>query len=227
MDFSERMGRYCERFGPGFWDEPFNAISNIAFIIAALAGFWLWRKRGGRDLPVLLLIVVAFSVGVGSFMFHTHATQWSWFADVIPIAIFIAGYLFLALYRFAGISFISSLLLVAAFEAVTVLTLRFVPPAFLNRAAGYFLALFALILVGAPLFFHKTSSKAQREAGRGLLIAAVLFAISLFMRTIDIYICAAIPIGTHFLWHVFNALVIFVLLRTAILHGPGKARGKV
>jgi hypothetical protein len=220
MNLSEFAGRYCERAGPGFWDEPLNAFSNLAFILAALAAFLLWRRQGARDIPALLLIAVGFSVGVGSFLFHTHTRHWTWLADVIPIAIFIAGYLLLTLYRYFGMSLPVSIGLVAAYEVMTVGILRLVPPTFLNRATGYLLALAALLAAGLPVYFRGQASARQRESGRALLLAAVLFAISLFFRTIDLAVCLVFPGGTHFLWHVFNAAVIYVLLRAAILHGP-------
>jgi hypothetical protein len=222
MNLSEFAGRYCERAGPSFWDEPFNAVSNIAFILAALAALRLWRRQGGRDYPALALIATGFSVGIGSFLFHTHTTHWTWLADVIPIAIFIAGYLLLSLYRYLGFSLLVSVLLLAAYEALTVGILKLVPPTFLNRATGYVLSLCALLVIGSLLRFRANMSVNRRQAGSALLLAAVLFAISLFARTIDIQVCAVIPSGTHFLWHIFNALVIYVLLRAAILHGPRK-----
>lgn len=220
MNLSEFAGRYCERSGPGFWDEPVNALSNLAFILAAFAAWILWRKRGSRDFPALLLILAGFSVGVGSFLFHTHTRHWTWLADVIPIAIFIGGYLLLALYRYCRFSLAHSIGLLAAYEAMTVVVLRNVPPAFLNRASGYLLALGALLVIGLPLYFRKQSSPQQSEAGLALLRAAAVFALSLFFRTIDLAVCRALPAGTHFLWHILNALVIYVLLRAAILHGP-------
>lgn len=223
MNLTEFAGRYCERAGPGFWDEPFNAVSNLAFIIAAIAAFRLWQRQPSRDWSVLMLIAVGFSVGVGSFLFHTHTRHWTWLADVIPIAIFIGGYLLLTLYRYFGLSLPFSIGLLAAYEAMTVGILRLVPPTFLNRATGYLLALAALIVTGGPLYLRRQSSARQRQAGRALLFAAVLFALSLFFRTIDLAVCRAMPFGTHFLWHVFNAGVIYVLLRAAILHGPRKA----
>jgi hypothetical protein len=41
-----------------------------------------------------------------------------------------------------------------------------------------------------------------------LLAGAVLFAISLAFRTADLEICATLPIGTHFLWHLLNGAVL-------------------
>jgi hypothetical protein len=40
--------------------------------------------------------------------------------------------------------------------------------------------------------------------------------LSLALRTIDAAACDTFPLGTHFLWHIFNAAVLYVLLRTAI-----------
>ncbi|MBU2665239.1 hypothetical protein KOI35_17180 [Actinoplanes bogorensis] len=48
------MDAYCERLGPGLGGEPLNAVSNAAFLIAAV----LLLARGGiRPLPVLLGVV--------------------------------------------------------------------------------------------------------------------------------------------------------------------------
>ena len=37
MDWFAPIDIYCERTAPGFWDEPFNALTNAAFLIAAAA----------------------------------------------------------------------------------------------------------------------------------------------------------------------------------------------
>jgi hypothetical protein len=60
---------------------------------------------------------------------------------------------------------------------------------------------------------------AAREQGtrHNLGLAAVIFAISLTFRTVDIAICPQFPLGTHFIWHILNAVVLYVLLRTALI----------
>src|SRR5258708_19029465 len=108
MDWSTPIDLYCERTDASFWAEPANALSNAAYLTAAEAVFWLWRRQSGsdrsRDWPALALIVVVVAVGIGSFAFHTLATRGAVLADVIPIAIFIYGYLLLALHRFLRLS---------------------------------------------------------------------------------------------------------------------------
>jgi hypothetical protein len=55
-------------------------------------------------------------------------------------------------------------------------------------------------------------------ARRDLVLAAMIFTLSLALRTIDAAACEAFPLGTHFLWHLLNAAVLYVLLRAAMRH---------
>jgi len=52
-----------------------------------------------------------------------------------------------------------------------------------------------------------------------LLMAAAIFAVSLTFRTVDAPICAAVPIGTHFMWHLLNGCVLFIVVRALVLFG--------
>jgi Ceramidase len=102
--WSTPVDLYCERVTPSFWAEPLNALSNIAFLIAAYAAYNLWRRDGKGDPAILALIVVVVAVGLGSFAFHTLATQGAMLLDVTPIGFFIYGYFLLALRRFLLVS---------------------------------------------------------------------------------------------------------------------------
>src|SRR5262249_44767381 len=119
MDWSTPIDLYCERTDPSFWAEPANALTNAAFLIAAAAAFWMWRRAGGRVFPVLALIVVLVAVGLGSFAFHTFETRGARLADVIPIAIFIYGYLLLAMMRFLRMAAGVSVAIVVVYAAAT------------------------------------------------------------------------------------------------------------
>jgi len=207
MDWSTPIDLYCERTDPSFWAEPANALTNVAFLIAAAAAFWSWRRVGGRDGPALALIVVVVAVGLGSFTFHTVATRGAVFADIIPIAIFIYGYLLLALRRFLHLSFALSAAILVAYAAGAQAMSWLAPPRALNGSIDYVPALVALIAVARA---------ARGPARRGLELAVMIFAVSLALRSVDLAACDAFPLGTHFVWHVLNAAVLYVLLRTAI-----------
>jgi len=46
-----------------------------------------------------------------------------------------------------------------------------------------------------------------------LLLACGLFAASLLFRTIDQAACEWTRVGTHFLWHILNAVVLYLCVR--------------
>ena len=115
------LGVYCERAGSADqWAEPLNALTNLAFLVAAVAVGWRLQRtpglswRNGWDLWLLTGLLAA--IGIGSGLWHSFATSWG------------------------------------------------------------------------------------------------LFAVSSAFRTLDAAVCSLVPLGTHFLWHLLNALVLFLLL---------------
>ena len=209
MDWTQAIDAYCERTGPGFWAEPFNAVSNLAFLIAAAIGLALLRRSGRSDpLGLALTALVAVSA-VGSFLFHTFANRWSELADTIPIAIFIYVYFGLALSRFFGLGAVRSLagtaaFLAGAFLAGPVLAIPF------GSSAGYVPALAAMLAIGGLL------TARSDVAGPLVLGAGLVFAASLGFRMADEPLCPVWPLGTHFLWHVLNAATLALLLAAAL-----------
>jgi hypothetical protein len=153
------------------------------------------------------LIVVVVAVGLGSFTFHTVATRGAMLADVIPIAIFIYGYLLLALRRFLHLSAGAAIAMVVGYAAGAQALSWLAPPRALNGSIGYLPALVAMVAMA-----RVTHGRARR----GLELAVMIFTMSLALRTIDLAACETFPVGTHFLWHLLNATVLYVLLRTAI-----------
>ena len=209
--WSTPIDQYCERTDPSFWAEPVNALTNAAFIAAAVMAFMKWRRGGRNDPAVLALIIVVFAIGLGSFAFHTLATRGARLLDVIPIGLFIYGYLLLALRRMLGVPWVYSVVLLIAFMILSNALAIGVPREVLNGSTGYFPALGALLIIGWLL-----SDSAQ---GRAMLIGAAIFTVSLALRIVDLDICDAIPLGTHFLWHVLNAMLLYLLLGGAMMPG--------
>jgi Ceramidase len=198
---------YCERVSPSFWAEPVNAVSNLAFLIAAIAAFDLWRRAGKSDRAILALVAVIVAVGFGSFAFHTLATRGAMWLDVIPIGLFIYGYFLLAMRRFLLLSW-SALMLLVGFIALSTGLGSLIPREALNGSSGYLPALAALIILGSNL--------RRNRVGQTLLVAAGLFVVSLAFRIVDLDVCAAWPLGTHFLWHLLNAAVLYTVIWAAV-----------
>lgn len=208
---------YCERLGPGFWAEPFNAVSNLAFLISgALLTATLSRSDGkaARDPALWGLVTLVFLIGAGSGLFHTLARRWAMVADITPITLFILSYSFLALRRFVRLGTLPSLC-----GVVLVLALTGGVPALTGfRGGSYLPALFVLLGLGLFLRF-----RGEPEVGRVLLGAGCLFAVSLGFRTADGPVCGSFPVGTHFLWHVLNAWVLYIVTR-AMIRFPNASR---
>ncbi|HUT51408.1 MAG TPA: hypothetical protein VM325_18935 [Alphaproteobacteria bacterium] len=204
---------YCERIGPEIWGEPLNAVTNLAFIVSAvMLAVMLGRSEqpARRDWGAWGLTALVFLIGIGSGLFHTLAVGWTAAADVIPIALFILLATFLALTRLVGLGPWASV-----FGVLSVLGLAVGISALLRFGGGsYLAALVAMLTIGLYLRF-----RTGHPGGHVLLIAAGVFTISLTLRTLDRPLCDALPTGTHFLWHVLNAVVLYLVARTIAKHG--------
>ena len=102
MDATTFIDLYCERTAPGFWNEPVNAVSNLAFIIAAVWALPVALGRSRRDPLELLLIGLGGLIGVGSFLFHTLASPAAELVDVLPIWSFVTLFVLTVIWRITG-----------------------------------------------------------------------------------------------------------------------------
>jgi len=235
MTFGEHVFLYCERgTNEALWAEPINAISNAGFLLAALI-FWqliLWRPRDERSADHYLLMALAFLIGFGSLAFHLFADEGTALADVIPIGLFMLVYLGFALNRFLSVPPGWTVLLVLIFAGLVGAAMQIhcwdggiglrgaAPDAkpCLNGSMAYLPALGALIIVGM------VAAERHHKAAPYILGAAVVFAVSIVLRSVDLAFCDRLlidgrEVGTHFIWHLLNAVVIFLLLRASLEAG--------
>lgn len=220
MDWTASVDGYCERLDPGFWAEPVNAATNAAFLVAA-AVVMVRLRRARLPLANLLIAILAL-IGVGSFLFHTFATRWAGLADTVPILAFILVYIFAATRDLLGLAPKRAVLAVALFfpyAAATVPLFALLPG--LGSSAG-FAPVPVLIAAYAWALRHRAPLTA-----RGLAIGAALLIVSLTARTLDLPLCGALPLGTHFLWHILNAVMLSWMIevyRRHMLASPARGR---
>lgn len=212
MAFSDPIDAYCERLGPAFWAEPANALTNAAFLIAAAAAWLLATPSARRDPMVRALIAVLVLIGFGSFAFHTLATRGAVLLDVIPIAIFIHLYFYAGLRRFLSLPVIISALATVVFFGAG-LAIGEAGEGKLNGSIGYAPALLGLFGMAAATHVAGSAAATGARTAQRLFGIGALLLVSLTFRTIDDAACAAFPLGTHFLWHVLNATVLYFLVR--------------
>lgn len=217
---------YCERAGPELWAEPVNLVTNLAFLVAAAAAARRFAAtpglslRNGWDIAVLIALLAA--IGVGSALWHAFARPWAALADTVPILLFIGVFLASFLYRVAQLGTPAIVALFALFQAANFGIGGVFPPETLNGSIFYSPAWLGLALLALGL--------ALRRAALAPRFAAswALFTVSLALRTVDQAVCAAFPLGTHFLWHLLNALLLYLLVDALIRsRGAGPGTGSV
>jgi hypothetical protein len=201
---------YCERTSPAYWAEPVNAVTNIAFLIAATV---MWRRTEGLPLARAMCVVLA-AIGVGSYLFHTHANGLTAAMDVGPILIFILLYIFAATRDFLGLSPKWAAGAVLAFFPYTLLMVPVFSAAmpFLGSSAGY--APIPVLILGYAAALWRRSP----ETARGMAVGAAILIVSLTFRTLDYPLCDLVPFGTHFLWHVLNGLMLALMIEVYRRH---------
>jgi len=224
MDWSRAIDAYCERVDASLLAEPANALTNCAFLLAALAVARIrpptrelpWEQRGQ---PVLIV-----AVGLGSLAFHTLANAWTSLLDTVFIALYIHVWLgsFMARImdwrgRVVAVALIGYLIFGRLLGSVLSHTGI---GALMQGSGAYLPALLALSLAA-----WSVSTRAPALARR-LGLAALVFSASLVARTLDLSLCPQWPLGTHFLWHVLNAWVLY-LTSTALWHPQARSTGLV
>lgn len=201
---------YCERLEPGLWAEPLNAVTNLAFLVAAGFAFVLAGREGALKLGPIVLATLIFLIGIGSGLFHTFATRWAMIADVLPIFLFQIAFLMLYARNVIKLALWQVGLLLLAFF-ITIYGFGKLPREWLNGSLSYGPA---LIFVTGLGLYHWLSAQRERYV---LLIAAGIFTLSLTFRSIDEALCMYLPFGTHFMWHVLNAVVLYCTARGYIM----------
>lgn len=217
-DLCRAIDHYCERTGPGLWAEPVNALTNLAFPLGAT---FLWSKRRStrdRGLMTALLLAMA-AVGFGSLLFHTVATRWAEWGDVLPILVFILLYLWLVLTRLVELPAWPTLCILLMFFIATFGLEAWVPGDVLWGGALYLPTLLGFIIIGL-LLRHR-----RHPAGPAMLAALCVFGTAFLFRSVDSGLCESFPLGTHFMWHILNATLLFLLLTAAIRFDREEAPG--
>jgi len=202
MDWSQTVIAYCERSDAAYWSEPVNAVTNASFLIAA--GVMSLRLRGSGLWLAWALVVVLTAIGIGSYLWHTHATRWAGLADVLPILVFILVYVFAATRDYVGLPWWGAGAAVVLFFPWAIgfswAVAQVIPQAGANGAYASVAAL--IVLYGVYL------RNRHPDTARGLFIGAGILALSLTFRILDKPLCDVIPIGTHFMWHVLNGIML-------------------
>jgi len=182
--------------------EPWNTATAAIFL--GLVVYWAWRLRGSYRQYLFLTLALPLLLvgGVGGTVYHAFRAHRAWlFMDWVPIAVLsiaAAVYLWSRLlprwwYALAIIPVVTALIFVGA---------RFLFLHVRSFAIAFTYSMLAcVIIVPAVLVL-------RRHRWRDwylLVLAALSFVAAITSRSLDRYSAGVLPMGSHFLWHVFGA----------------------
>ena len=156
------------------------------------AGFW---HEPINALTNLIFILAGFIL-----VLKTRPNRLCIFLSLQIILIGIASFLF---HTFANILIIAFCLLPFSFVVSQLATISF---GTLNGSTWYF----SFIILFLTYSYVIRKEFAQMSA---ILFSAALFlSVSIIFRSIDIISCNSIPVGTHFVWHIMNGILLWTLV---------------
>jgi hypothetical protein len=207
------VDHYCERTSEALSAEPINALTNIAFLVAASAAWTLLRRHpDAKPHGQLTILATAIAiVGLGSMLFHTVGQRWAEWGDIIPIGVFLALALWLFLGKFLHVlAPVRLILVVGVVGSAFYLDDRY--PKVLAGGLLYVPILIALVVLTVALL------RAAPKVGWSVFWATSVWCVSLAARFADLPFCESFPVGTHFLWHLLNSVVLYLFAEALIEH---------
>ena len=193
---------YCERGNSsGFFVEPINVFTSFAFLIAGFFANRLLKNKGIKSKELLILPWFLAVTGIGSFIYHTARNSITLIFDAVPTFLFLLYVLFLILKQLFG-NKIKAFVALIGFICLEIASSIFLPKDSLNGSIAHIATIIFAILLGW-LLIKRYGSRVKL-----LIICLIsLYVVAVFFRSIDLWICQFIPIGTHFLWHILAASV--------------------
>jgi hypothetical protein len=190
---------YCETLSAtygAFPVEPANTASNAVIVLFGLASLYFVIKRTPRAYDLYVLSALLIATGIGSGFWHGLRDGSALFWEVRAGLFFLFGLAFCwsrRLWSYAG-----AILFLAAFSFGFQMSREYLVTAQRWVAIAPVVILFGSMLAGQTL----VRSKKAALLGLG---AMALSLTALGFRTYDLAVCDAFPVGTHWLWHMFNS----------------------
>ncbi len=198
---------YCEQAAFSDVFEPLNGITNFAFIIAGIVLFFRFKKQAISSLPAKILAALLIAVGIGSLAWHTYRNDFTFWIDTIPIYLFVVYYLWVYVSHSVHKLPLRILFFLGFFIYTPVLIYLFQDlqstKVFGNGSLEYIVALSYFVVLQMYNKAHK------KELVKPSLVVVFLFMVSLVFRQLDLVSCDLVGFGTHFMWHIFNAIVLY------------------
>jgi hemolysin III len=192
-------GVYAETNTNNIIVEPWNAVSSLFLIVPSL--YLLWKLRGSyRRHPFLLFCIPLLALGgLGSTFYHAfRASPIFLYMDVLPallLTLSVSAYFW---YRVLKNGWIVAL--IVGGSVVLRFWILFTLPSPLSINLSYLVSGIVIFVPTLLLLFATRFKQSQL-----IILAILLLGISLLFRRLDNEFTDILPMGTHFLWHIFSA----------------------
>ncbi|MBS0002937.1 MAG: ceramidase domain-containing protein [Thioalkalivibrio sp.] len=207
------MIRYCERTEPGWFAEPLNTVTGLAYLVAS---WQAWKQlepaRWQEEWDLHLLAGLIALVGVSSMLLHASGAAWLVWPAVTAVAAFAAAYWSAFLFRVPRFRLMGLAVTWLLTLGGLLLFYLLVPGAMAGSSLSYLPVLIALL---AAIVL---AGRVDRRLSRDLVLAAILFGFALVVRALDLVLCEWAVVGTHWLWHLLTAGLLFVLVDGLLRH---------
>ena len=187
------------------FSEPWNAFSSLAIVLPAV--YWAVKLKGDvKKYPFIFYCVPLLILGgTGSTLFHAFRnSEYLLMMDVLPTAILMFS---------VGVYFWLKIIpnwwgTVSIVVPGTILryAMHDIFPEELATNLSYFIA---GTIVFFPLIFYLV--KTRFEKGHFIVLSVLFLIFSLICREMDHRVVDVLPMGSHFLWHIFSGIGAFFL----------------
>ena len=199
---------YVETDMTRFPVEPWNTASNLIFLIIVV--YFAWRtKLNYRTHPLIVFGLPVLFVGfIGGSVYHATRSHRIWLMlDFIPIFILTAA---------AALKFWKAVTGKWSYAVGGLLGCALAPrliAGLLDLPFHYRISVGYAGLALAILFPAAIECRKNGGANWALLLSTCLaFAVAVAFRTLDRAGIALLPMGTHFLWHLFGGMSVWCLM---------------
>ncbi len=190
---------YAESDFKHFIVEPWNCVT--AFMFLAIVIYWYIKLKSRlSQMPFMSFALVMLSIGgIGGGLYHgLRSSNWFLLMDFLPIVILVFSTGILFLNKLYGKPLLTWGIILGLFLIHQAMWHLVGPGPFMVNVGYVFLA--SVVVVPSTIWAKRTNFFAIKS----LIWAVILFVIALSFRILDKYYL--LPMGTHFLWHVFGGL---------------------
>ena len=177
--------------------EPANAVSNGVIVLFGLASMYMVAKRTPRAYDLYIVSALLIACGIGSGIWHGFRDGTALFWEVRAGLFFLLGLAVCWSWR------LWSPIGAVAFVVAFVFSFEYSRD-YLNIAGQRWVAAAPAVILFGSILAAQTVMRSKKAALLGLA-AMGLSLTALAFRTYDREVCDMFPMGTHWLWHIFNS----------------------